>query len=112
MRPADRVELGHWTRERIIEAIQRYNERYGRPPGAMDWNLAMARHVAAPERLAEIEARWQAGVWPYVNTVIARFDKWSLAIEAAGLTPLRPSERRDVARWRRNISEGLQRAHR
>lgn len=91
-----------WTQETIIEAIREYHRRYRRQPGAMDWNLNLAHRAAAPERLAEIEKRWDEGLWPTVTTVQERFGSWSAAIYAAGFHPLAPGQRLDPERWARN----------
>jgi len=41
-----------WTREEIIERIQRWNELFGEPPRAADWNPAAARWSEQTWRVA------------------------------------------------------------
>jgi hypothetical protein len=79
--------MGFWTRDRIIDAIQRWNDLYGKPPNATDWNPAMARRLGHDERVA----RFEEGLWPHVNTVQRVFDGWNVAIRAAGLQPTKVS---------------------
>lgn len=79
-----------WTRQSIIEAIQRWNAQYGAPPTAMDWNTAQARR----EGRLDLVQRWGEGNWPHYGSVTnTRFDSWNAAIRAAGLTPRGPGER-------------------
>lgn len=86
-RGGDRVPMGFWTRQRVIDAISRWNDLYGKPPNATDWNPAQARRLGHDERAA----RFDEGLWPYVTTVLSRFDSWNAAIRAAGLEPTRVS---------------------
>lgn len=58
----------HWTRDRIIEAIQAWARRYNEPPRKSDW------YKAAPEH-------------PNCETVCKEFGRWNLAIEEAGFFP-------------------------
>lgn len=69
-----------WSRERVIECIKEFKERYGVLPTSTDWNAAMAKYLGHDERVQ----RWNENKWPATNTVIARFGSWSNAIEAAG----------------------------
>lgn len=71
----------YWTQERIIEAIIDFKDLTGRWPSASDWNPALAKVVAADH---EERARlYYENNWPSTTTVNTRFQKWSLAIEAA-----------------------------
>lgn len=67
---------GHreWDEEAIIDAIQVWDERYGRPPFSEEW---MAKNDNRPD--------WV----PSASTVYRVFGKngWNKAVEAAGLTP-------------------------
>ncbi len=92
-----------WTRERLIECAQEYVRRYGNPPGAMDWNVAMALEKAHPERQREILQRDAEYEWPTATTVQYHFGSWNAMLKAAGLETLTPGKRRDVARWRGNL---------
>lgn len=74
-----------WTKPRIIDAIKDYADQYGRPPGAADWNPAMARGIGHPE----IADRFYADeIWPTTTPVVKQFGSWNKAIKAAGFTPL------------------------
>lgn len=84
-RKGDRVPMGFWTRSRVLEAIQRWNDLYGKPPSASDWNPAVARRLGHMDRLA----RFDEGLWPHVNTVQTIFEKWNEGIRAAGFEPTR-----------------------
>ena len=63
-----------WTREAIIEAIQRWAKEYGRPPSAIDWKRRGENHPASSNvyRSKHRSARHNA------------FASWAEAIEAAG----------------------------
>lgn len=100
-----------WTKDTIVQAIQEYNSRFGRRPSAWDWSPALARARAHPERLAEIEERWQDGVWPSMTHVQGRFGSWNAAIEAAGFEPNTLGHRTDPERWRRNLRDGARGPH-
>lgn len=76
-----RCQLAHpknlyWTRERIIEAIQRFaRENGGRRPVSTDWNGGRNK--------VTVHGRAGSG-YPYVATVLTHFGSWADAIEAAG----------------------------
>lgn len=67
-----------WTRESIVEALQRWAAEHGRQPTQEDWNLA--------------------GVdYPRARLVAARFGTWSAGLAAAGMRARRgPRRRLDV----------------
>lgn len=67
-----------WTKEKLIEAIQRWARLYGKPPSASEWNSALRPH---PD--------YSSGDWPAWNTVAYYFGSWSAGIEAAGFEPHR-----------------------
>ena len=60
----------YWTKERILEAVHRFAEEYGRQPTSTEW-LA-ARDCEKPE--------WA----PYTGTVLGEFGSWAAAMHAAG----------------------------
>lgn len=60
-------EERHWTKQRVIAAIQLWNELHGRPPVAQDW-LQYADRTS----------------WPTVTAVQREFGSWRAAIAAAG----------------------------
>jgi glutathione S-transferase len=73
-----------WTREEIVAAIQRFEQRYGRQPGASDFNPAAARaqgHVWRAERFAADQD------YPHITSVRRTFGTWGAALEAAGFRP-------------------------
>lgn len=82
-------ENGPWPRERVIEAIRAWAERYGAPPAAPDWNPAQARWFGHPEKVE----RFRGGEWPSTTTVAKRFGSWAAGIEAAGFPRPRPGVR-------------------
>lgn len=67
--------LGHegryWTRERVIEAIQRFAAEHGRPPTANDWN-----HGGRGEGYPPVGSCYGRKTTPFIY--------WADAIEAAG----------------------------
>lgn len=83
-----------WTRERIIEAIQRWaREHEGRPPAANDW-------INSGE------------YWPAASCVHGRkgqnvFLRWNDAIAAAGFTPRRSSPGPGNITWDREEARRL-----
>lgn len=72
-----------WTPERVIAALQLYYATYGECSTAMFGAGSPHRHP--PERLAEFRRRFEAGSYPQVNTVQARFGSWNAGLEAAGI---------------------------
>ena len=61
----------YWTRERIVEAFQRWFDETGTVPTQNDWPTARASH-------------------PHHRTVAKRFGSWNAGIYAAGFTPRTP----------------------
>jgi hypothetical protein len=64
----------YWTRERIIEAIQKWAKVHGNPPSSADWNATLSKVERGKE-------------YPAAGTVFQRggpFASWADAIEAAG----------------------------
>jgi hypothetical protein len=92
---------------RYIDAIREWNRLYGQPPSAMDWNVAMARHHAHPERFAEILRRQRERDWPVASGVVAFFGTWNAAIEAAGFTAMSAGgDRRRHDEWLEHVRDG------
>lgn len=84
-RPCSTDERTIWTCDAIVCAIQEWEAEHGRPPGARDWNPAMARR----EGRHDIADRfYKEGCWPNTWTVQWRFGSWSAAIVAAGFPPM------------------------
>jgi hypothetical protein len=79
--PAD----SRFTRDDIVNSIQRWEERYGEPPKVFDWDPSWARRRGEPWR-AE---RFEAGNWPSVAIVRRQFGNMSKALFAAGVRPRR-----------------------
>ena len=78
-----------WERGTVILLIQEFNERYGRPPAASDWNPSLARRIGCIDRAERFK---EDGCWPSTNTVRHLFGSWNKGIEAAGFKP-RPTGR-------------------
>lgn len=79
-----------WTREMIIDCIRDFADKYGKPPGARDWNPP----DAISDYRDDIAERFhEDGCWPYVDTVQRLFGSWNAAIEAAGFKPLKPGHK-------------------
>jgi transcriptional regulator with XRE-family HTH domain len=79
------------ARDRVIIAIQEWNKRYGHPPGASDWNPALA------ERLGQFDGarRYrEERCWPSTTTVQRAFGSWNEAIRQAGFEALPSGHRR------------------
>lgn len=77
----------HWTRNRVLDRIEEWNCRYGRPPASTEWNRALARQRGYDDVLAIIAA--EPNYWPHIRTVTNLFGTWRAAIRAAGLQPPR-----------------------
>lgn len=81
-------ETKKWTREGVIAAIQKWNEVYGKPPSATDWNAPTAKKYGRVER--------DQNLYPAATTIYGPhgpFNSWSDAIEAAGFPRPRPLAR-------------------
>jgi hypothetical protein len=104
-RRCDRALRGEKARGQIVRAIQDWANRYGAPPGAMDWNVPFAREKASRDRLNTILNRHNDRSWPVASGVQAVFGSWNAAIKAAGFEPTAPGQRIDPERWRRNLSQ-------
>lgn len=63
-----------WTREAVVDAIQRWAVEHGRPPSATDWNRSGPGHPAKSNV-------YRSGNGPRSNNPFAN---WADAIEAAG----------------------------
>ena len=75
-----------WTRELLIQKIQEWAERYGRPPGAMDWEPSSVRRhpdISAATKARKVK-RFRDGDWPYTSYVVKRFGSWRAGLRAAG----------------------------
>jgi transposase-like protein len=89
--PSYRAELTYWTRERIIEAIRRWERLYGEPPSLVDWHPGRARAIGDEERAVRWEQARADGKrsFPHHTTVFSRFGAggWNRAIREAGFEP-------------------------
>jgi hypothetical protein len=86
-----------WTEQECIDAAHRWQEAFGAPPAAADWNPSDARRnartsLARAQHWAGRVARFESGEWPWTGTVWKLFGGWNAFIAAAGFTP-RTSER-------------------
>lgn len=91
------------TRKEMESAYRTWIAWYGRRPGAMDWNLAHARRVASPVRLAAIEAAHQERRWPSSSGVIKKFGSWNAFVAHMGDLPVGPGIRLDPVAWRSQL---------
>lgn len=83
-----------WTKDSVLEAINRWHQKIGRPPVGADWNPARARFLAAGHKkryddwMKRIK-EYEQGNYPSYTTVQDLFDgKWNDAIKTAGFVPL------------------------
>lgn len=74
-----------WTRERIIDAIQRFAATNGRPPTAAEWIRADRENGYPPRSV----------VYRQPSCKTAPFASWADAIKAAGFTRPRIGKRQD-----------------
>lgn len=67
-----------WTRERVLEAMGEWRERYGRLPSSYDWSRTHARR-----RGGEALTRLADGRWPAASVVSTVLGSWAAARAAA-----------------------------
>ena len=82
----ERREMKVWTHEALIEAIRAFAAKYGRPPGAQDWNPPMAR---AKGRDDTADRFYVDACWPHAGIVQKEFGSWNAGIKAAGFRALK-----------------------
>ena len=63
-----------WTRERVREAIQAWEARYGSPPSSYDWSW-----THASRRGPKARARLQDAALPSASTVSEVYGSWAAA---------------------------------
>lgn len=76
------------SRRWILESMAEWEDRFGVPPTATDWNpqAAYAKSVAwKAQRLADTDRPW-----PSVSSVQAIFGSWNAALQAAGYDTFEP----------------------
>ena len=71
-----------WTRERVIQALQRQAKQTGKIPRATDWQRPLRRKASG----LMLSGEWR----PNASTVVNLFGSWSAGLRAAGLEPRRP----------------------
>jgi hypothetical protein len=76
---------GTWNRDRVIAALQDWTTLVGSPPRAYEWAPASAAGRGLASGRGRLWAQ-QYPRWPSTSTVTTYFDRWSLALEAAGLS--------------------------
>jgi hypothetical protein len=81
--PPPREAKGRFSREAIIAAILRWNERFGEPPKSIDWDPSRAR-LRGQDWRAE---RFDDDEWPTLAMVRRQFGTMGEAVSAAGLRP-------------------------
>jgi len=67
-----------WTRERVLDAMREWRDRYERLPSSYDWSRTHARR-----RGGEALRRLASGDWPAASVVTALYGSWATALEAA-----------------------------
>lgn len=75
-----------WTRDRVAEAIRRWEAQTGRSPTVSDWTPTGAS--------ADSRERFAAGGWPHAQTVREVYGTFSRGVRAAGSKPGRLPYRR------------------
>jgi hypothetical protein len=104
-----------WSREDILDAIQRWVKAFGEPPTATDWNPSDARR-AAREHSAKTQdwlgrvVRFESGDYPWTGTVWKTFGSWNGAISEAGFTPRPPTHKKAPAYARTRTLDDVGRA--
>lgn len=83
-----------WTRETVIDAIQRFADENGRPPRATEWNNADPERGYPAKTSVYESAGWNPG---------APFEKWADAIEAAGFPRPEIGHREGQRWWTRDL---------
>jgi len=91
----------HWTRGRVIEAIQHFAARHGRPPVASDWN-----HRGRSRRYPAATSAYRAGAYSS-----SPFATWADAIEAAGFPRPIPGHYERTPEILRRYSEAQKRRY-
>jgi Homing endonuclease associated repeat len=103
--PLRREAAGRFSREEIVAAILRWNERFGEPPKSIDWDPSRARRRGQEWR-AE---RFHGQDWPTLAMVRRQFGTMSEALTAAGLRPRpRPVHPRGRVLSREDIVSAIQ----
>src|SRR3954470_13094232 len=83
LRPGLYVAQRRPSKTTIVRELRRWNRETGEPPRSTDWS--------------EPGGKWEREypAWPSTGDVLARFDSWPAALEAAGLRPHRRSWTRE-----------------
>lgn len=79
----EHAPAGRWDPEGCIEAAHEWNERYGEPPAAINWNPAGMRQ----RKREHLMARWLEGDWPSLRTIVRLFGSWNAFMAEAGFAP-------------------------
>jgi hypothetical protein len=90
-RPCKDKEWTRYSRMLILACIEMWNDLYGMPPRAYDWNPRIA---PSGQRRREAEERLDHGHWPSVSVVRRQFGSWNAALETAGFEPRNRHQKR------------------
>jgi Homing endonuclease associated repeat len=88
-----------WTRDEVLEAIERFVKDTGRSPSAGDFHpgdcLAAAHRSAARSMMwLERRERFYKLALPWAGTVHKLFGSWTAAVREAGYEPLKEQEQK------------------
>jgi len=78
-----------FSRDEIVEALQRWTREHGEPPRGVDLEPARARRLGQEWR-AE---RFESGTWPSARMVTKQFGSMTAALRSAGIEPRRAPAR-------------------
>lgn len=86
-----------WSPELLIQRIQEWAERYGRPPSVLDWSPSHCRlaPTLSRERAERYIQRYTEGDWPEERVLAYYFGNHTAALKAAGFKPNPPGPRGD-----------------
>jgi hypothetical protein len=84
--PCNAAHTREMSRRWILESFAEWEELFGAPPTANDWNPALALHHACTAWKAE-RHRQTGRAWPSVTLVANIFGSWSEGVRAAGFEP-------------------------
>lgn len=81
-----------WSEEEILAKAREWEQLFGEPPAATDWNpsdsrAAIRRSLHRASRWSQRVQRFETGEWPWTGSVSKVFGTWNGMIEKAGFEP-------------------------